>query len=251
VNDLTEESVAKAAGSWAPMVRLFDTIDSTNRVAAEWASEGAPHGSLVLADHQSAGRGRLDRTWHSESGTSLLLSLILDPQQLNAEPSFANAEIALALCNALIDRGIEARIKWPNDVIIDERKIAGILSELITTDAGLPRVVVGLGVNVNNQEFPADIAATATSLAIVKGKRVDRAELLEDLLAALQALPTKGSVKSQFENLCATLGRKVKIQTAEDVFVEGIATGIDDRGGLVLSDGSVYYIGDVLHLRVD
>jgi BirA family biotin operon repressor/biotin-[acetyl-CoA-carboxylase] ligase len=193
--------------------------DSTNERAKELAAAGAPHGTLVTADEQSAGRGRQGRAWTAPPRSALLMSLVV--RELS---EVLPLTAAVAICDAL---PVEARIKWPNDVWIERRKVAGILVE------GRPQegwAVLGIGVNVGTVEFPAELADTATSLRLA-GLSVEVETVLADVLRALDgwlgAPPAR--VLEAWRSRDALLGERVRWSDGE-----GIAGGIDDSGALVV-----------------
>lgn len=224
--------------AWIVHARYLESVDSTNSYAARLVSEGAGHGTLVLAEDQTAGRGRLDRSWFSAPGESLAFSIILEPDI----PSLVNVTAAVCLCRALHE---DSRIKWPNDVYLQERKIAGILSQ-----AAGASVVLGVGVNVNVTEFPSEIAGSAGSLLLSTGKAGDRFALLGNFLerlgAGLDADPA--DLLARYRELCETIGKRVRVMLAGET-VEEVAAGVDAEGGLLLESGRVVRAGDVIHVR--
>jgi BirA family transcriptional regulator, biotin operon repressor / biotin---[acetyl-CoA-carboxylase] ligase len=165
-----------------------EALDSTNRRALEWAEAGAPEGTLVISEHQTAGRGRLGRAWADAPGASLLFSLVLrpdlPPQRMGLIPLAAGVAVAEAL--ALHAAPLEPSLKWPNDVLLGGRKVCGILAEgRLGGASGF--AVLGVGVNVGQEAFPGDLADRATSLRQASGRTPDRPALLADLLARLEA----------------------------------------------------------------
>ena len=178
-------------------IRHFDTIDSTNRYLLDQARAGAPEGVVAVADHQSAGRGRLGRRWEAPAGANLLVSVLLRPELPAPLRHLASAVVALAAAEAAgAVTGLVLGIKWPNDLLgPDGRKVAGVLAEgdLATGERGSgppPAVVVGIGINVNwpagDGDLPDDLVGTATSLRQQAGHPVDRWEVLDALLTALE-----------------------------------------------------------------
>ncbi|OZC02514.1 biotin--[acetyl-CoA-carboxylase] ligase [Rubricoccus marinus] len=174
--------------------RHHATVGSTQSAAAEWADAGAPTGALVTADHQSEGRGRLGRVWADEPGRDLALSLVLRPKLRPEHLGLVPLAAALAVCDAI--SGANARLasgvalKWPNDVLLEGQKVAGVLGETRWRTCGSgsqsPTVLLGIGVNVNRRTFPPELAARATSLALTSGADLDRSQILADLLLALE-----------------------------------------------------------------
>lgn len=170
-----------------PELHLFQTIKSTNDYAARRAEEGAPAGTLVLAEHQSAGRGRRGRAWLAPPGTALLLSMVYRlPAAKGGAPGTAPLRVGLAVAEALEDVGAHCTIKWPNDVLLDGRKVAGVLCEASMTTAG-GRVIAGVGVNVRQRpdDWPAELRPHVTSLAHALGRPVELASVAESLVARM------------------------------------------------------------------
>jgi len=217
---------------------------STNDVARARAAAGAAEGFVIVADSQSAGRGRLGRSWHSPPGQNLYLSLLLRP----ALPARQVAPLTLlagaALARTLTAAGVTPRLHWPNDLLVpaagEFRKAAGILTEMATSGEEVRHVVVGIGLNVNGQEFPPDLAQRATSLRLALGRACDRAKLLVDFLAAFEPIYGDFLVRGPAAGLQewrrhADLGRVCRIDR-DGARVEGIATDIDDSGALLVRD---------------
>jgi len=214
----------ESAGRFAD-VRWFPELDSTNRLAADLARAGAGDGVVVGAENQTAGRGRRGRTWESRPGTSLLVSVILRPAP--ALVTLAAGLAAAEACRAVA--GAAVGLKWPNDLLLDGRKLGGILSELVAGAA-----VVGLGLNL----------AWAPPGAACLGAAVDRQAVLGAYLAGLE---TPGDVLARYRDWCTTLGRRVRVEVPGGA-VEGVATDVDGDGRLVV-DGRAIAAGDVIHLR--
>ena len=216
-------------------VRWFAELDSTNRLAADLASAGAPDGVVVGADHQTAGRGRRGRTWDSRPGASLLVSVILRPAP--ALVTLAAGVAAAEACEAVA--GVVVGLKWPNDLLLDGAKLGGILSERVGDAA-----VVGLGVNLAWAPAGAACLGPRRPLSGKLGAAADRDRLLDAYLAALDA---SGDVLARYRDRCATLGRRVRVKVP-GATIEGIATDVDDDGRLLV-DGRAIAAGDVVHLR--
>jgi BirA family transcriptional regulator, biotin operon repressor / biotin---[acetyl-CoA-carboxylase] ligase len=172
-----------------PEVRFFDRIGSTNNEALQWAEEGAPDGALVVADMQTAGRGRMDRRWVTRPGVALAFSLISRPTRAESGALGLFSPLgALAVAEALVQGyGLPAQVKWPNDVLLNRRKVCGILVEAVWMGSVMQSVVIGIGVNVAPQAVPPDdeVIFPATSVEDVLGKPVDRLELLRKILEQL------------------------------------------------------------------
>jgi BirA family transcriptional regulator, biotin operon repressor / biotin---[acetyl-CoA-carboxylase] ligase len=249
-----EDLAAQLAGTRFRAVQWFETIDSTNRYLVDAAAAGEAPGLVAVADEQRAGRGRLGRTWIAPPGASLLTSLLL----ADALPAEQRHLVVVAAALAAIDAvdahcGFRPRLKWPNDLVVDDRKLAGLLAEA----TGGNGVVVGMGLNVDWNDFPPEIAATATACNL-EGKAAPRAELLVAWLRALDArldaLVTHGPSDLAHEHTAnsATLGRRVRVERARDSLV-GDAVALTALGHLVVraDDGEEHAVtaGDVVHLR--
>ena len=197
------------------------TTDSTNARARELAAAGAPHGTLVTADRQTAGRGRQGRTWVASPGDALLMSIVV--RDVDPTIPLAAAVAVAETCDELA--GADARIKWPNDVWIERRKVSGILLE------GRPQegwAVVGIGVNVRTREFPEELAAVATSLAL-HGSSADVGDALPALVRHLDAWlrASAGDVLRAWEERDALRGERIRWDGGE-----GVAAGVDPTGAL-------------------
>ncbi len=188
----------------------------------------------------------MDRSWYAPPEEALLFSMILRPRVQPDQLALLNLAAATALCLSITAR-VPARVKWPNDVMIDGRKVAGILSKSTGSELF---AVIGVGINVNVADFPGKLAATATSFLRETGAQVDRLDLLRDFLAEFgriySAFPE--GILSEYSSLCETLGRRVRVQMPDRV-IEDEALRIDSAGGLVLAGGEVVRAGDVVHLR--
>lgn len=221
-------------GRWR--IERFAELDSTNRHLLEAARAGAPDGLVAVADVQTEGRGRLDRSWEAPAGSSLLMSVLV---RSPTDPGRVVMAAAVALARAVDDvAGVVAALKWPNDLMVGDRKLAGILAERAPDGA----VVVGMGCNVRADWFPDELRDIATAVP------VERAELLVAWLRAYDArLDALDAVVKDVSACSATLGRRVRVQLAGDDF-EGTATALTDAGYLVVDD-RVITAGDVVHLR--
>jgi BirA family biotin operon repressor/biotin-[acetyl-CoA-carboxylase] ligase len=230
-------------------IRRFGELDSTNRQLLDDARRGAPPGSVVVADHQTAGRGRLDRTWEAAPGSSLLVSVLVRP---DLEPSRIHVVVmaaALALRSAVGDvAGFTPELKWPNDLVVGDRKLAGLLAER-EGDA----IVLGAGCNVRGDAFGPELAGVATACETEAGRPIDRDEILDRFLSELGArLDALGAVAVDYRGALGTLGRPVRVETGTET-IKGTAVDVDDDGALVVQadDGTrrVVNVGDVTHLR--
>jgi BirA family transcriptional regulator, biotin operon repressor / biotin---[acetyl-CoA-carboxylase] ligase len=248
-----------AAPSW--LVRRFASIDSTNRYLLDEARAGAPEGVVAVADHQEAGRGRLGRAWSAPPGSSLLVSVLLRPAIGPDRLMLVTMAAGVALAEAVEQvGGFPVALKWPNDLVVEDRKLAGLLAEadLGTGDpASGVVVVVGAGCNVQWDRFPPELEATATACNLEAGRPVDRDELLDAYLDRLAARYRElDSAAAGYRDRLATLGRRVRVEVARpggDRWLVGTATAVDDSGRLVVvADGGGRHVlaaGDVVHLR--
>jgi BirA family biotin operon repressor/biotin-[acetyl-CoA-carboxylase] ligase len=237
-------------------IRWFDQIDSTNTYVRDQARGGAPEGLVAVADHQTAGRGRLGRRWESPPGANLLTSILLRPDIDPADLHLCTTVVALAAMDACrVVAGIETVLKWPNDLLVDGAKVAGILAEAEFAGADLSAVVVGIGINVG---WPGPPEAGGTSLEAATGSPVDRRALLHALLAALgerraglEAATGRRALAEEGRRRCATLGQQVRVTLGGEE-INGRAVAVDDAGQLVVetpTGSRRVAAGDVVHLR--
>lgn len=221
----------------------LDACDSTNDEAARLASGGAPHGTLVTADTQHAGRGRQGRVWHSPPGENLYLSCILRPAIGPMHAAAVTLAAGIGVWDAVRATGVQPSLKWPNDVHISGRKIAGILTEMSTRGGQVQHIVTGIGINLETRRFPSELAQVATSLCAL-GIAVDRQVFLEDLLARLEIWFDRffaGGVDSIADAWLsrAELTRVRSVgsgRQSEGQVIEGQAVGLDMDGCLVIED---------------
>ncbi len=249
-----------ATRDWAPprpdgwSVEHVASVDSTNRWLLDAARGGAAAGLVVVADHQHAGRGRRDRSWESAPGESLLVSVLLRPELPVDRVHVVTIAAAVALTDAVEHTaGVVARLKWPNDLLVGERKLAGLLAEAEVVSGDVRAVVVGAGCNLAQRTFPEPFAKLATSCAIEAGEAPDRDVVLDAFLAGLgERLDALGAVVAEYRNRLATLGQDVRVELDKGV-VEGTATDLDALGRLVVTPRGgasvVVSAGDVVHLR--
>jgi BirA family biotin operon repressor/biotin-[acetyl-CoA-carboxylase] ligase len=223
-------------------IRVFQETTSTNDVMERLARDGVAEGVVVFAESQTRGRGRLGRTWLSPPNSGLWFSVLLRP---NLRPQAAT-QLTVAAATALVrairrQTGLEPEIKWPNDVLVGRRKVAGVLTELAAELDHIRHVILGIGVDVNlaERDFPEGLRATATSLYLETGRRCSRAELAATLLEELdrdyQRVTQRRfpELATEWEGLCSTLGRTVRIHLGERVLV-GRAEALDEDGALLL-----------------
>lgn len=238
--------------------RYYDTLGSTNDEALVWASQGAPDFSLIIADEQTSGRGRMDRKWFTPPHSALAMSLILRPTNIErAHPARTTGLLALSLAESLLTLGLVPQIKWPNDVLLGGRKAAGILVETTWMGAELDAMVLGMGVNVLNASVPpADqLLFPATSIETELGRPIERAELMRDILTRVLGwrpkLGTDAFLKS-WEGSLAFRGQQVRVEMGGKKPLTGELIGLEMDGGLRLRDehGKIVTVqfGEV-HLR--
>ena len=243
------------AGKWE--IHRLDEVDSTNTYVRELARHGAAAGLVAVADHQTAGRGRLDRRWESPPGANLLASILLRPDCAGGDVHLCAGAVALAGADACWEvAGIQPVLKWPNDLLLDGAKLAGILAEAEFDGSSLTAVVVGIGINV---AWPGPPEAGGTCLDD-HAQPVDRLVLLDHLLAALEprcALLERGTgrlaLADEVRRRTGTLGQLVRVTLAGEEFT-GRASAIDDAGRLVVDTATgprPVSAGDVVHLRPD
>ena len=237
----------------------WEALPSTMDEAWRLAQAGAPDGTVVLADEQTAGRGRLKRSWWAPAGSSLLLSLLLRPDWPARQAQRLTMVCSLAVCEAISEvAGVQAQVKWPNDVLIEGQKVCGILTELDVVGEQLETAVVGIGINVNlDFEGAPPLMSPATSLSLAAGRTVSRLDLLVALLDGIErryvAAREGRSYHHEWAERMATLGRQVQVSGATEVW-QGVAVDVDADGALLVraKDGSVQRVlaGDVT-LRKD
>lgn len=241
-------------------IRRFDEIDSTNRYLIDEARAGAPEGIVAVADHQTAGRGRMGRAWTAPPGSSLLLSVLLRPEIEAGRAHLVTMAAGVAACEAVfLAAGFSPSLKWPNDLVVGRLKLAGMLSEAEVSGGRLGALVVGIGINVNWADFPPEIAGTATACNLVAGEDVDREALLGAFLGRLddryETLSGPGgdqAILGEYRRRCTTIGRDVRVELPDGA-VSGVALDVTDAGRLVVEDGDgnrhEVAAGDVVHLR--
>lgn len=234
---------------WQDSLLWFDSIDSTNTRARELARQGAPHGTVLIANHQTGGRGRRGRSFHSPAGSGIYMSVILRPHCAPQQIMHLTCAAAVAMCDAAeAATGLRPGIKWTNDLVCGKRKIAGVLTELGFDNHGnVDFAVIGIGINCCQQEddFPEDIRSIAGSLASVSGQEIDRAAVAAAMMDALfrmdaELLTGKAHTLNRYRQDCITLGQEISLVRGEEVR-HGIALDIDDDGALIVRfcDGQI------------
>lgn len=235
---------------------------STNVELANRAAAGAPSGLVLIAEHQTAGRGRLDRTWTTPARSGLTMSVLVRPDGVPLSrwpwlPLLAGLAVAAAVRT---QAQLPAAVKWPNDVVVGDRKLAGVLVERVEAGGPPPAAIIGIGLNVSlrRNEMPV---ATATSVAVAQGATTDRTVLASAVLRTLAGLlgdweskagDASRGLRAAYVDACTTVGQRVRVALSADESVEGDAVGIDESGRLLLrTSGSQLAVGagDVVHLR--
>ena len=219
-------------------VVYMKTIGSTNRHARMLAQEGAAHGTLVVADEQTAGRGRRGRGWISPAGDGIFMTLIVRPNVHPSQVAKLSLLTALAVAEAIsAETGLDARIKWPNDIVISGRKVCGLLLEMTADEQCVYDVVAGVGVNVHQKAFDEEIAHTASSLDLLGGKVYSRPALVRAFLRAFERMMEMDDAE-MMRAYCArsaTIGSRVQVIALDGTYT-GTAEGITDSGSLLVRD---------------
>jgi len=247
--NLNQESIQKSlAGEFfGHKLYYFSETGSTNDEAFSLGIAGAPEGTVVIADSQNKGKGRMQRVWHSPAGANIYTSIILIPQiQLSKAsqiPILAGVAVAETLNKYCPEK---VHLKWPNDVLIGGKKVCGILAQIKISKEAIDFVVLGIGINVNlsREQFPQDIKEIATSLLIETGCKISRLELIislyENLAKCYKQLQQKGfgQIKEKWLRLTPMIGQTVQVMF-KDEMIEGKAAGLDEDGSLILlTDGN-------------
>ncbi len=228
---------------------FFDSVESTQKEAHKLAEEAA-EGTLVIAEEQTAGRGRMTRPWHSPKYTGIWMSLILKPHLPPFKAPQFTLITAVAVAEAIRDTtGLTPEIKWPNDILLNGKKITGILTELQADADQIRSIIIGIGMNVNQQEFPKELESIATSIAIEKGEKVQRAKIVQAILKNTELYYQEymengfGLIKEKWESFAVSIGRHIIARTVSGT-IRGKALGITEEGVLKLEsmDGVVHDI---------
>jgi BirA family biotin operon repressor/biotin-[acetyl-CoA-carboxylase] ligase len=241
--DLDALQAALQGTIFSGKIHIFPSINSTNTLAMQEAAKGAPHGSVYIAEEQTAGKGRGDHAWHSEPSAGLYISILLRPQMTPADGLWLSLATGLAVQKAIENvTGLIADIRWPNDLLFGSRKVGGILTEMNAEATRVRYAVIGIGINVNHRQFPPELRELATSLRL----ETDRVPLRHDLLLAIletlihevDPLMQPGS----FAHACAGILNRIEQKSSwirgKQVFVEeaegytGVTAGLDGNGFL-------------------
>lgn len=243
-----EEIVSMIDTNWAGQeVYYYNITDSTNIRAKQLGEEGAPHGTLVTADQQSAGRGRRGRGWESPPGCSVYMSILLRPDIPPVKAPMLTLVMALSVAGSLKDcTGLDVQIKWPNDIILNGKKLVGILTEMSTEIDYINHVVIGVGINVNMEYLPEGIRDKATSLRLATGHVVRRSELIASTMKQFERyyglfLESRNleSMREEYNQLLVNRGKEVRILGGKEEY-NAVALGINSEGELLVrrEDGS-------------
>ena len=257
---LTKEELTVQIGNqtkWAgQQIFCFETIDSTNIRARQLGENHAPHGTLVVSEQQTAGRGRRGRSWESPAGSSIYMSILLKPDFLPTQAPMLTIVMAYSVAVALRRKtGLDFQIKWPNDIVLNGKKVVGILTEMSTEIDYINHVVIGVGINVNTETLPKELCATATSIRKESGTTWKRAELIGEILREFEVQYDRFIVEKDlsylqeaYNAILVNCNREVCILAEKDGY-HAIALGIDPKGELLVrkEDGSeeAVYAGEV------
>ena len=238
-----ESILKKITTKWAgKTVHFAPETDSTNEWAKRLSQDGAPHGTLAVAEFQSAGKGRLGRSWQAPVGSSVMMSLLLKPEFEPQYASMLTVVMGLSVAQAVKNLKTEASIKWPNDVVVSRKKICGILTEMRLDGMKIRDVVIGVGINVNLREVPEELKDKATSLYLETGKKYDRVQVLSLVMDKfeknyekfIQTCDLSGLI-DEYNELLANRNQPVRILDKLNPW-EGTALGINEQGELLVRD---------------
>ena len=237
--DLAELNAALQESLFSGKVHFLPETGSTNTLAMQAATAGVEEGTVIFTDQQTAGRGRNGHNWHSEPGAAILVSIVLRPKILPTQSLWLSLMAGVAMHDAILRTfGIACDLRWPNDLLIERKKVCGVLTEISADAEQLRFAVIGIGVNVNQPSFPGEIAGFATSLQMETGKQWSRTELLAAMLKSLEtqyrgALTTEGeqALLCRVESISSYVrGKRVHVDEAGGY--DGVTDGLDARGFL-------------------
>ncbi len=240
-----EEILSRLETEWAGRPTVFlERTDSTNNEAKRLAEAGASHGTLVTAEFQEAGKGRRGRSWTSQSGTGIWMTILLKPEFPPSQASMLTLAAAMAVADGIQEvTGLKAGIKWPNDIVLSGKKVCGILTEMSAEPDYINHVVVGIGINANIREFPEELSEKATSLLLEQGKPVSRAAVIAAVWKAFERYYDKflktadlSLLKEAYEMRLLNKGKEVCVLDPKGSW-KGTARGIDENGRLLVEDG--------------
>ena len=225
----------------------LESVESTNEYAKEIAQQGAEHGTLILAQEQTKGKGRRGRTWMSPKGDNIYMSILLRPQIEPDHASMLTLVAAMAVAKGIREvSSLKTQIKWPNDIVVQGKKVCGILTEMSAEVGRVHYVVIGIGINVHNRDFPQEIRATATSLDLQAGTRQNRTELIEAVWKAFETYyedycktQDMSVLQEEYNRHLANCNQEVKVLDGEHSYM-GVAKGITKKGELqVETEGEI------------
>lgn len=222
-------------------IYFYHEIGSTNDECKKLAEEGAKHGTLVVAEKQTKGKGRRGRSWESPKGTGIWMTLLLRPDIEPYNSSGLTLVTAMAINKAVQEiTGLDAKIKWPNDIVVNGKKVTGILTEMSAQPEMINYIVIGIGINVNTEEFPEDIAKTASSLKIESGKTIKRSSIIalfgkyfEQYYAEYIKTQDMSLLIDEYNKELINVDRQIKVLAKENSYT-GIAKGINRHGELIV-----------------
>ncbi|MEW6067582.1 MAG: biotin--[acetyl-CoA-carboxylase] ligase [Nitrospirota bacterium] len=238
----TEDIKAKVKGRIGREILFYQTVSSTNTIALDLAEKGKTEGAVVLADSQEKGKGRLGRTWVSPPGVNVYMSIITRPEIKPKDVTLITLMTAIACTTALRKvTGLNITIKWPNDLIVSDKKLGGILTETKTSPERINIAIIGIGINVNMDidAIPDDLKDIVTSIKIETGKTYSRAELIAEILNEIDKWynilnrTDRERILSEWKQLTSTLGKEVMVTVGNETFF-GLAEFVDDEGMLIL-----------------
>ena len=257
--DILSESEIKSGmhTEWAGQTVVYkEETGSTNNDCKRLLVEGMVHGTLVVADRQTSGKGRRGRNWISPPGSSIYMTLGLKPNFLPDKASMLTLVMALAVCRAIEEETkLETQIKWPNDIVVNKKKVCGILTEMDVESDYINSVVIGVGINVNQEQFEDEIVGTATSLKLEKGETVNRAKIIQNVMNSFECYYEKfvnvgnlSPIMGEYNAKLANCNAQVRVLDPQGEY-EGTAQGINELGELLVTrtDGTVVnvYAGEV------
>ncbi len=229
---------------WKEHFHWLEETDSTNDRLKAMARQGAPHGTVLIADRQSGGHGRMGRSFHSPGGVGIYFSILLRPQCAPGELMHLTCATAVAMCNAVeAAAGFRPGIKWTNDLVHQKRKLGGILTELgLSAKGTVDYAIIGIGINCCQQQadFAEDIRQIAGSLSMVTGRKIDRAQVAAAMMEALwqmdkMLLTEKARILKAYQNDCITIGQEVSLLQVGKEVRHGKAVDMDDEGALIVA----------------
>lgn len=229
---------------WSGNILLYDEVGSTNTLLKSLGQQGAPHGTVIIADHQTAGRGRMGRSFLSPVGVGVYLSALIRLEAAPTQIMHLTCAAAVAMCDAVqAVSGIRPKVKWINDLVVGKQKLGGILTELVIDpqSKNVDFAIVGIGINCNQvyRDFDPSIQDMATSLRLATGQIIDRELLCAEMIRALERMSTalltnKDELMQQYAEDCITIGRKIQVLGGNSIRY-GTAVGIDEDGGLIVT----------------